>query len=109
MLFHREAEPDENWETLVLEGVLGVTTRPVTLPVPLPTLPVTLPMLREGSTPEPAGAVATVDAELVTMGTVVVPDEPGLGPKVVRVGRGTGGRVRSLSIMLLTSLSTLLK
>ena len=88
---------------------MGVTTRPVPLPVPLPTLPVPLPMLREGSTPEPAGAVATVDAELVTMGTVVVPDEPGLGPKIVRVCRGSGGRVRSLWNMLLTSCSTLTK
>lgn len=108
MLFHREAEPDPNWETIVLEGVVGVTTRPVTLPVPLP-------MPREGSTPEPAGAVSTVDAELVTttvgrvMGTVVVPDEPGLGPKVVRVGCGSEGRFRSLLIMLLISSSTLLK
>ena len=97
----------------MLEGVEGVTTPPVTLPL---TLTVPVPMPREGSTPEPAGAVATVDARLVAatvgrvMGTVVVPDEPGLGPKlVVRVGRGSGGRVWSFLIMLLTSSSTLLK
>lgn len=88
---------------------MGVTTRPVTLPLPLPMPP-------EGSTPEPAGTLVTVDAGLVTttvglvMGTTVVPDEPGLGPKlVVRVGSGTGGRLKSLLLMLLRSLSMLLK
>lgn len=86
---------------------MGVTTRPVTLPLPMPP---------EGSTPEPAGTLVTVDAGLVTtavglvMGTTVVPDEPGLGPKlVVRVGSGTGGRLKSLLLMLLRSLSMLPK
>lgn len=108
MLLHREVELDTNWEKLLLEGVEGVVTWLLTLPVPLP-------VPREGSTPELAGAVVVdtgVGATTVglVMGTVVVPDEPGLGPKeFVRVGCGSGGRVRSFWTMLLTSLSTLLK
>lgn len=86
---------------------MGVTTRPVVLPLPMPP---------DGSMPEPAGTLVTVDAGLVTtavvlvMGTMVVPDEPGLGTKlVVRVGSGSGGRLKTLLLMLLRSLSMLSK
>ena len=97
---------------------MGVTMRPVPLPEALVTLreaPVPLREAPEGSMPEPAGAVVTVNAGLVAtivgrvMGTTVVPDDPGLGPKVVPggCGSGSGRMVTSLVIMLLTSSPTL--
>lgn len=112
---HREAGEDElKGGTLGLEEVVGVIMRPVPLPVGL--LP---PETLEGSTPVPAGAVITVDAELVATCTVLVAtavelemgprlgrDEPGLGSKV---GCGRGGMVTSLKTMLSTSSPTLRK
>lgn len=112
IVFHREAEFGTNEEIL---GPLGVTTRPVPVPLltppPVPTEEGTL----EGSTPELAGAFVMMDARLVAtivccvVGMVVVPAEPGLGPKVVlNDGSGSGGMVTSLEIMLSIS-STLLR
>lgn len=88
--------------------------------VPLPLLP-PLPMLPEGRTPEPAGAVVTIDAGLTVDAVLVartvwrvmgMPDKepPGLDSKVVLVagvGNGSGGMVKSLEIMLSTSSPTL--
>lgn len=112
---HREdGEAELNGVTLGLEGVVGVIMRPVPLPVALAT-----PEPLEVGTPVPAGAVVTVDAELVAvfkvvvataaeleMGPRLVRDEPGLGSKV---GRGTAGMVTSLETILRTSSSTLSK
>lgn len=76
------------------------------LPVPVGLTP---PRPLELSTPVPAGAVVTVDAELVAtaveleIGPRLGRDEPGLGCKVCV------GMVTPLVIMLRTSLSTLKK
>lgn len=97
----REAEFAGNGETLGLEGLeglVGVTMRPV--PEPL-----------EWSTPVPVGAVVANFAVLVAttieleMGTKLGRDEPGLASKVVR-GCGSGGMVTAWSNMLSISSPT---
>lgn len=115
MPLHLEAELND--VALGLGGLVGVKMRPVpplpVPPLPVPPLPVpvglTPPEPLEWSTPVPAGAAVTVDAELVAiaveleMGTGLGRDEPGLGCKV---GCGSGGMVTSLETMRWTSLLT---
>lgn len=104
----REAEFAGNGETLGLEGLVGLTMRPVPAP----------PEPLEWSTPVPVGAVVTAEGVLVAnfavlvattieleMGTKLGRDEPGLASKVV-LGCGSGGMVPAWSNMLSISAPT---